>query len=491
MAVLVDPADRVALDLDRSLDRDADGEGTDAEDHDDRNQCDGQTAESHDDALDERLASLLGPRGPLTDAEQRGRQNHPGDQQDDHPDGEQHTEVTDHRDLRDPQREEGEHRSDDRRDQRGHDIRQGRRDRVRIVVEHDFFLDPVVDLDGEVDAEADQDRQARDGDQRQIDAEVAQDREGPDDAEDHTEQGKQPPPHPEHQGENDCHDAECRRAELQHAALEVVVDVAQIERCAGRRDLETLEFGTLDDLDDGVGAGGQRVEIGIALEDDASDGRLVVGEGRRQRQPDRAIVAVGRSDDLTAFGGEPGVVVEQQLDPVGIAELLLADARESGQAQRHVGTTCGSAVGVGIACLCREQRVAARALQQRIRVHQRDEGRDDRGRLADPFEVRGDAFELGEVVTDEEILDAGVIVGRREEQHDGLATELRLEPDVVERDLRIVVQVAVLARGELGSGEPGQQRRRDHQQAHDHPDPSLAQLNTGVAPELFHVGPSR
>ena len=60
----------------------------------------------------------------------------------------------------------GERRRDQRRRQVGEVSAIG----WSSLVEHHLFLDAVVDLDREVDAEPDQDRQARDGHERQVDA---------------------------------------------------------------------------------------------------------------------------------------------------------------------------------------------------------------------------------------------------------------------------------------------------------------------------------
>ena len=55
----------------------------------------------------------------------------------------------------------GDRGGDQRRREVGHRLA----DRVAVVVEHHLLLDPVVDLDREVDAEPDQDRQPGDRDE--------------------------------------------------------------------------------------------------------------------------------------------------------------------------------------------------------------------------------------------------------------------------------------------------------------------------------------
>ena len=144
--------------------------------------------------------ALLGGLGPLADAEDRRRHHDADRDEHDHADREQHAEVADHRHLRQLQRQERDDAGDRGCDQRRRQVRHGLGDRVLVVVEHHLLLDAVVDLDREVDAEPDQDRQTRDRDQRQVDADQAEDRERPDHADQHGEQREQAPPHPEHQG---------------------------------------------------------------------------------------------------------------------------------------------------------------------------------------------------------------------------------------------------------------------------------------------------
>ncbi len=69
------------------------------------------------------------------------------------------------------------------------------------------------------------------------------------------------------------------------------------------------------------------------------------------------------------------------------------------------------------------------------------------------FELGGDPLELGEVVALVELADVGA-VGRAEQQDDRLATEVVLERDVVDGDLRVGVEVAVLSGGELDVARP-------------------------------------
>ena len=221
-------------------------------------------------------------------------------------------------------------------------------DGVRLLVEHHLLLDTVVDLDREVDAHPDEDRQTRDRHERQADADHPEDRERPEHTDDHGEQGKQPPPNPEHDEQDDRHQHQRCGTKAEHAALEIVVEIGEVHRRAGHREIESLELGVLQDVDDLLGPRRLRVEIGVAFEHDTTDGGAVddapfdVRERRIERQADPALV-VGRWDDGAVFGnGEPAVVVDQQLVVGRIPDdpLLLGDLTEPGERGGDVGLTC-------------------------------------------------------------------------------------------------------------------------------------------------------
>src|SRR3546814_5730076 len=98
-------------------------------------------------------------------------------------------------------------------------------DRVRRSIELHLLLHPAVHLHREVDADAEQDRQARDGDDRQRDAQVAGQAEGPDDADQHYEERQQLPAHVEREQQEDEHQRHRDAAEGEEPALQVVVEV--------------------------------------------------------------------------------------------------------------------------------------------------------------------------------------------------------------------------------------------------------------------------
>ncbi len=222
---------------------------------------------------------------------------------------------------------------------------------MRLLVEHHLLLDAVVDLDREVDAHPDEDRKTRDRDERQADADHPEDRERPEHADDDGEQRQQPPPNPEHDEQDDRHQRQRCGSEAEHAALQIVVEIGEVHRRAGHREIESLELGVFQDVDDLLGARRLRVEIGVALEHDTADRGAVddaafdVRERRSEREPDLARL-VGRRDDGIVLDGEPGVVVDQQFVVGGIADdpLVLRDRTEPGERDADV---CLTHLGAG------------------------------------------------------------------------------------------------------------------------------------------------
>ncbi len=149
-------------------------------------------------------------------------------------------------------------------------------------VQHHLLLDAVLDLDGEVDPESDQDGETRDGDQRQVHVDQTQDCERPDHPDQHAQQGQQAPPHPKHQQQDHRHDRHRGGAEGEHAALQVVVDVLEEHRGARGDHVEALEVGVRDDVEGRLGDVRQRVEAGVALDDHTANSGLQVRERRLQ-----------------------------------------------------------------------------------------------------------------------------------------------------------------------------------------------------------------
>jgi hypothetical protein len=141
-----------------------------------------------------RAAVVLGERrsrAPIIG----GGHDDAGDEERDDADRQQHAEVLHHRHLRDLDREERDHRGDGRHQQRRAEVVHRLAERVGIAVDRALLLDAVLHLDRELDAEADEDRQAGDGDERQHGAGEAERTEPPHDADDHAGERQQPPPH--------------------------------------------------------------------------------------------------------------------------------------------------------------------------------------------------------------------------------------------------------------------------------------------------------
>ena len=234
------------------------------------------------------------------------------------------------------------------------------------------------------------------------------------------------------------------------------------------------------------GAGAELVEVGVAGQDHAAHGGAVVGEGGCERQPDGP-VGVGRRGELAAVEGEAVVAEHQQVDPVGVADRLVLDGAEPGEADLDVGVARRLPGGVGVALGGRDERVAPGALDEGVAEGQRDQRRDGRRGFVDGCELGGDSLELGQVVPGEEI--GHVVVGiAREQQDDGLAAELVLELDVVDGHLGVGVEIAVLSGCELDPGEADGQAGSHDETADEYPLPVLAECNTGRTPQLFHLG---
>ena len=302
LAALVDPLDRVGLDLRAPFGEDAADEQSECDDHEREAHLGRQTTELHDELLDVRDRSFFGRLLEFANPEHGGRHHDADDHEDHDTDGEQHTEVADHRDLRDAQRKEREDAGNGCCDQRRGDVGHRLRDRMVLVVKDDFFFDSVVDLDREVDAQPDQDRQTRDRHEREVDADQSQQRERPEHTDEDGEQREQAPADLEDDEEHDGHHGERSETERQHAAFEVVVDLRQVDGRTGHREIEAVEVGGVEDVDDLLGAGRLLVEAGIAFEDDAADcGRvdraaLDVGERRCQGLADQALFDGRRGD---------------------------------------------------------------------------------------------------------------------------------------------------------------------------------------------------
>ena len=345
-----------------------------------------------------------------------------------------------------------------------------------------------MDLNGEVDPETDQDRQTRDRDQRQVDAEQRNNREGPDHTDQHSEERQQPPADLEDQGEHDGHHHERGQTQGDHPALEVVVDLLEVHGRPGDGEVEAVQLEVVEDGKDRVGGVGLLIEVGVAGEDHAADRDTVrgaavdVGERRPQRTTDLQLVASGR------FRAVPTFVAKDQQVVIGRVADDPVVARDRGQTGE-----CGSDVGLaslavlGVAGLRRQQRVGADAAgDEVVRKCQRDVRGDDSVHIVDRAEFVGDRLQRFEVRPAEQVGDVVTLAGG-EQQDDRLASEVVLEIDIVDRNLRIRVEVTVLAGREVHARKAdGGQHHRERHQCRRHQLPFLPELPPEPTPQTIH-----
>ena len=184
----------------------------------------------------------------------------------------------------------------------------------------------------------------------------------------------------------------------------------------------------------------------------------------------------------------PGVVEEQEVDPVGVVERAVIGGDDVGafQGARRVGLSRRRLVAAGLggdegaqgdrsgdaAC-----RVAAGRLPlgEDVRVLQDGQRRDHRHVGTVGRQVVVQRLELGDAVGIEELGDRVPFVHRDETEH-RLPTEEVLVGGVVNGDLVVGVEIAVLTGGELQAGDAESQDERE-----DQPDEGD---ETGVPAEL-------
>ena len=204
----------------------------------------------------------------------------------------------------------------------------------------------------------------------------------------------------------------------------------------------------------------------------------------RRRRDHRAV------DDLVAVVAE-----DQQLVPFRDADLTLrlGDRVPSPEADLHIGV---AHVDAGLVSPRRaQQRVAAGpgavgvtldATDQRVAEGEARERREHRFGAGDLGECVGDLGEGAQVLAHEQVGDIRVGIGRAEQQDHGLAAELPLELPVVDRDLRVGVEVAVLPGGELDLRRTDAEQHRDRADDDGDGRPLLAQRDGERPPERFH-----
>ena len=204
-----------------------------------------------------------------------------------------------------------------------------------------------------------------------------------------------------------------------------------------------------------------------------------------ERRPDHELLG-RRRHRRTVGHREARVVEDQQVVVLRIADdLFLGGNRtESGERDLDVGLA-----GFGTRLVAggrRQQRLRADALGEQVGAElQRGEWRDDGEGPVDGRQLRRDPFELGEVRPLVQLADVGT-VGGGEQQDDGLTAEVVLERHVVDGDLRVGVEVAVLTGGELDVAPSDAEHHGDQHDDGDDQLPVLAERNSEPPPESFH-----
>ena len=307
-------------------------------------------------------------------------------------------------------------------------------------------------------------------------------------ADQHGEQRQESPAHLEDQGEHDRHDDQRCDAEGDHAALQVVVDLLQVDRRTGDGEVEALEFEVVEDGEDLVGGRRLLVEVGVAGEHDATDcdrvggAALDVREGRAQRTPDLELLTGGW------LGTFEALVAEDQEVVVGrVADDALGGRHRRESSDRGADVALPGLDRFGVTSRGGEQRRGTdTTAEQVVGELQRHVRRDDGVHVVDATEFVGDGLEPGEVGVVEQVGDVVALVGG-EQQDDRLAAEVVLEVDIVDRDLGLGVEVAVLPGGEVDLGQAdGAEHHGDHEQRGADQLPLLAELPSELTPEPIH-----
>jgi hypothetical protein len=187
-------------------------------------------------------------------------------------------------------------------------------------------------------------------------------------------------------------------------------------------------------------------------------------------------------DDLIPLIGE-----QQQLVELGHTDLaiLAADRSESRQRQTDIGIAHRGCVAIAPRCADQRRRTRT-AGQQFSGIAQADQRGDHRMDIVDTgAQLLGQAFEGGEIVALVEVGDRGALLGGEQQQH-GLSTEEILVVLVVDGDLRIGIQIRVLAGGELDIAQTEIQQGRDGHHRDQHHVPEFAEIEANAPPEVLY-----
>ena len=213
-----------------------------------------------------------------------------------------------------------------------------------------------------------------------------------------------------------------------------------------------------------------------------------LGNVPSQRLADHQVV-LRRRNRLTVDELEPAVVEEQQLVEFGVADLLLVGRNRIETRERDLDVRAASFGARLVSRSGRQECVRADPLDEEVRAElERHQRRDRCEHTIDLIRLQllGDPLQFGEIVAFVERTHVGAVV--RGEQHDHrLATEVVLERHVVDGDLRLGVEVAVLAGGELDVAGTDGEHDRDQRDDRRHDLPVLAERDAEPPPESFRL----
>ena len=181
-------------------------------------------------------------------------------------------------------------------------------------VARELLLVATVDLNGEVDAETDEDRESGDGHHGEGNPEIADHAKGPDHAERHHSERQQAPTDTEDQQQDAGH-GQCRDpTEEGHVAAHPVVDLLHEERRTGGDGADIAKAGGANHGDDPV----RRRAL------------LVDGQVAPEPHDHQRVAAVGK-DAAERGAHRTGGVVDEEVDERRVGERMRPDGGEPGR----------------------------------------------------------------------------------------------------------------------------------------------------------------
>ena len=289
--------------------------------------------------------------------------------------------------------------------------------------------------------------------------------------------------------QHDDHERDGERAQGEHAAAEVVVEIAEEHRCPGGHDRRVLEVERRAGLLHEAGVGALFLDRQVALEPDDHLRMRRVRHELPRRPADLALVVVEEEREPCRVVHRPLVLGDlaepaERLACVGLAGEELGRVRRLAAERAEDGLSDHAAHRIDDAGAV----LGLRAEQQVVRELEGRPRRDDRHEPATLREPIVQRVELGLGVGLEELVDGVAVVHRDQDEHRRPA-EQRLVLDVVLVDLVRRVQVAVLARGELEPGDPEAEDDGERHDAEGDPPRVLAELDRQPVPQPVHAEP--